>query len=66
MERNDCFTVVARRCKRCGGILINEKAVKDGYGHVCKQKAILENIQKQPMENQIDMFTYFKDKKYYS
>lgn len=35
---NDTFLVIARRCKRCGGILISSDAVKDGYGHTCKMK----------------------------
>lgn len=38
MENDGIFTIQARRCKRCGGLLTSKQAVKDGYGHVCKQK----------------------------
>ena len=43
MDNNDeIFTIKARRCKRCGGILTSKQAVEDGYGHTCKMKAKAE------------------------
>lgn len=35
----EVFWIRATRCKRCGGILVSEKAVKLGYGCVCYEKA---------------------------
>lgn len=44
---DDTFLVIARRCKRCGGILISSDAVKDGYGHTCKLKQREEERQRE-------------------
>ena len=33
------FTIRARKCLRCGGLLTRSDAVRDGYGHTCKLKA---------------------------
>lgn len=41
-EEDGTFTITARRCKRCGGILTSRKAVAEGYGHVCKMKTLGE------------------------
>lgn len=45
-ESDETFTISikARRCKRCGGLLTGEQAIKDGYGHICKMKARAEGI----------------------
>lgn len=32
----------ARRCRRCGGLLTSDRAIADGYGHVCKMKELGE------------------------
>lgn len=32
------FLVQARRCRRCGGLLTSEDAVREGIGHVCKAR----------------------------
>ena len=37
-KEKDIFYIPARKCKRCGGILTSSKAIKDGYGCVCKRK----------------------------
>lgn len=29
---SEVFTIPARRCKRCGGLLTSAQAIKDGYG----------------------------------
>jgi len=36
------FSVKARRCKRCGGLLTGDEALKDGYGHTCKMRNTLD------------------------
>ena len=38
MESTEIFTIKARKCKRCGGILLSEFGLKHGMGHVCKRK----------------------------
>lgn len=54
----DYFWVRARRCKRCGGILLSEEAQRDGMGHHCKEKYALEHPVTDP--NQIA----FEDEEY--
>ena len=49
------FTIKARRCKRCGGLLTSEKAVKDGDGHTCKMKVKAE-AEAKPDPNQVTLF----------
>ena len=60
-NQNEIFTIKARRCKRCGGLLTSEKAVKIGYGHVCKMKtkAEIEGPKQDP--NQLSLFDQFED-----
>ena len=53
---NDIFTVKARRCKRCGGILISERAVAEGYGQVCKMRAVEEARFVEFQKRQVSMF----------
>ena len=52
---NEIFTVKARRCKRCGGLLTSKKAVEDGYGHVCKMKTFEETRANQPIDGQMTL-----------
>lgn len=55
-ETSDIFTIKARRCKRCGGLLTSKQAVEDGYGHVCKMKTQAELRAAMPDPNQISLF----------
>lgn len=52
-DEGDIFMVRARRCKRCGGLLTSKQAVAEGYGHVCKMKALGELERRKPIEGQI-------------
>ena len=36
---SEIFTIPARRCKRCGGLLTSAEAIRDGYGSCCLRKA---------------------------
>lgn len=56
MADDEIFTVRARRCKRCGGLLTSKQAVEDGYGHVCKLKTKAEMEAAKPDPNQITLF----------
>lgn len=62
-SQDDIFTIKARRCKRCGGLLTSKQAVEDGYGHVCKMKTEAEIRAAQPDPNQISLFDALKAKK---
>ena len=53
---SEIFTIQARRCRRCGGLLTSRQALEDGYGHVCKIKAFEERAAKEPLDGQISLF----------
>ena len=52
----ETFVIKARRCKRCGGLLTSKQAVLDGYGHVCKQKAAIDERNAELMKKQTSLF----------
>ena len=53
---SEIFTIKARRCKRCGGILTSKQAVEEGYGHTCKIKAKAEEEAQKPDPDQLTLF----------
>ena len=53
---DEVFTIPARRCKRCGGLLTSAQAIQDGYGHTCKMKARREALAGEEAKNQITLF----------
>lgn len=55
-EISEVFHIPARRCKRCGGLLTSEQAIKDGYGHTCKMKTRREELEREEARNQYSMF----------
>lgn len=56
MSGEDIFTIQARRCKRCGGLLTSAKAIRDGYGQACKRKAAIEEADRKMEKDQISLF----------
>lgn len=56
-DRSEIFTVRARRCKRCGGLLTSSRAIEDGYGHSCKMKLEIEAANRRMMKDQISLFS---------
>jgi len=56
MNNDEIFTIKARRCKRCGGLLTSKQAVEDGYGHVCKIKIVKEEEARKLDEMQVNIF----------
>lgn len=52
----EVFTIPARRCKRCGGLLTSEQALKDGYGSCCLRKMRQEARAKEQFKNQCSLF----------
>ena len=53
---DDIFTIPARRCKRCGGLLTSDKAIRDGYGPVCRSKACQEAAEQEMEKDQLSLF----------
>lgn len=54
--RNEVFTIPARRCKRCGGLLTSKQGLRDGYGPCCLQKMRREEAEWKMAENQYSLF----------
>ena len=55
-QKNDGFTIPARRCKRCGGLLTSKQGLRDGYGPCCLQKMRQEEAERKMAENQYSLF----------
>lgn len=53
---SEVFTIPARRCKRCGGLLTSAQAIKDGYGSCCLRKVRQEARAKEQLKNQCSLF----------
>lgn len=55
------FQILARRCRRCGGLLTSEEALRDGVGHVCKMREKEEeDARRWEEENQYSLFNLLK------
>lgn len=55
-QGSEVFTIPARRCKRCGGLLTSAQAIKDGYGSCCLRKVRQEARAKEQLKNQCSLF----------
>ena len=49
--KSDVFTIPARRCKRCGGLLTSKQGLRDGYGPCCLQKMRQEEAERRWVGN---------------
>lgn len=58
MEKGEkeIFTIPARRCLRCGGILTSEQGLRDGYGPCCLRKLRQEEKERQERERLVSFF----------
>lgn len=54
--KEEVFTIPARRCKRCGGLLTSSQGLRDGYGPCCLRKMRKEEADRQMMKDQISLF----------
>ena len=54
---SEVFTIPARRCKRCGGLLTSAQVIKDGYGSCCLRKIRQEQRAKEEAKNQYSLFS---------
>jgi hypothetical protein len=57
---DEVFTIPARRCKRCGGLLTSSQGLRDGYGPCCLRKIKQEEADRKMMENQCSLFDIVK------
>lgn len=57
---SEIFMIQARRCKRCGRLLVNQESVEQGHGCQCIKKTKQEEIDKQPIDGQMELFDFFK------
>ena len=48
---DEVFTIPARRCKRCGGLLASSRGLRDGYGPCCLRKIKQEEADMNGMED---------------
>lgn len=55
-QEEDIFTIKARRCKRCGGILTSKQGIQDGYGPCCLRKIQQEERDREEDKNQYSLF----------
>lgn len=53
---NEIFTIPARRCKRCGGLLTSTQALRDGYGPCCLRKMRQEERDREALKDQYSLF----------
>lgn len=53
---NEVFQILARRCKRCGGLLTSAEAIQNGYGPCCLRKMRKEEREKEEAKNQCSLF----------
>ena len=61
MEKDDLFTITARRCKRCGGLLTSYQGIRDGYGPCCLKKMQEEQARKEMEKYQCSLFDTEKE-----
>ena len=56
MDNDEVFTIAARRCRRCGGLLTSAQGIKDGYGACCLRKMKQEANARRELEDQCSLF----------
>lgn len=58
-NENEVFTIPARRCKRCGGLLTSPQGIRDGYGPCCLRKVRREQADRE--EEAQNQYSFFSD-----
>lgn len=58
-NENEVFTIPARRCKRCGGLLTSSQGIRDGYGPCCLRKVRREQADRE--EEAQNQYSFFSD-----
>lgn len=60
-KENEIFTIKARKCLRCGRLLVSREAVRDGYGCRCKMLEEKERQLKSPLAGQMSIEDFFRN-----
>lgn len=55
-QSNEIFKIPARRCSVCGGLLTNDKSIRDGCGPACKLKLKKAAQAEEAAKNQCSLF----------
>lgn len=58
---SEIFTIQARHCKRCGRLLVSKEGIENGYGCQCKKKTRLEELEKKPIDGQMNLFNFLTE-----
>lgn len=61
LNENDVFTIPARRCRRCGGLLTSTQGLRVGYGPCCLRKMKQAEADRRMMKDQISLFPSKED-----
>ena len=61
MENKEIFSIPARRCKRCGGILTSQQSLQSGYGPGCLRKMLQEQKEKEEQDRLVTLFDLEQD-----
>lgn len=56
MEDKEIFSIPARRCKRCRGILTSQQSLESGYGPGCWRKMQQEQKEKEEQARLVSFF----------
>ena len=54
--KDTVFTIPARRCKRCGGLLTSAQGLRDGYGPCFLRKIRQEEARREMEKMQVSLF----------
>ena len=55
-QSNEIFKIPARRCSVYGGLLTNDKSIRDGCGPACKLKLKKDAQAEEAAKNQCSLF----------
>lgn len=58
-NENEVFTIPARHCKRCGGLLTSSQGIRVGYGPCCLRKVRREQADRE--EEAQNQYSFFSD-----
>lgn len=61
-QKDEVFTIKARKCLRCGRILTSQEAIENGYGCRCKELADAATREKEPLPGQLDIYEWLGGK----
>ena len=60
-KQAELFTITARRCRRCGGLLTSSQGIQDGYGACCLRKMQRETREQEQLRDQTSLFDFAEE-----